>query len=216
LPYGRGITFWPLVEIVRETAGILDDDTPAEAREKLATLGGPGTDEIIGRVASAIGLAEADYSMDEVFWGTRKLFELIAARQPLVVVFEDIHWAELAFLDLIEHVAAKSASAPLLLLCASRPDLLERRAEWTVRNARVIELEPLTDDESTLVAQHLLGDAEIPGEARRRIVAAAEGNPLFVEQLLSMLIDDGLLERDGDRWVATGDLSVCFRRRNAP
>ena len=130
-----------------------------------------------------------------------------AARQPLIVVFEDIHWAENAFLDLIEHVAATSTGVPLLLLCAARPDLLERRADWLQDERRLIELKPLSDDESALIARYLLGDAAIPDEARDRIVAAAEGNPLFVEQLLSMLIDDGLLKQEAGRWIPAGDLS---------
>ncbi|HKA27421.1 MAG TPA: adenylate/guanylate cyclase domain-containing protein, partial [Gaiellaceae bacterium] len=207
LPYGRGITFWPLVEIVREAADIRDEDAPDQVRAKLSELGGPNGGDLVARVASAIGLAEADFPLDEVFWGTRKLFELEAARHPLIVVFEDIHWAENAFLDLIEHVAANSSGSPLLLLCAARPDLLERREDWLQNRGQTIELEPLSADESALIAEHLLGDAAIPEDARDRIVAAAEGNPLFVEQLLSMLIDDGLLQREGDRWIPAGDLS---------
>jgi predicted ATPase/class 3 adenylate cyclase len=207
LPYGRGITFWPLVEIVREAAVIRDEDAPDQVRAKLSELAGPDADDVIERVASAIGLAEADFPLDEVFWGTRKLFELEAARQPLIVVFEDIHWAENAFLDLIQHVAANTSGAPLLLLCAARPDLLERREDWLQSRGQSIELEPLSAEESGLIAEHLLGDATIPEGVRDRIVAAAEGNPLFVEQLLSMLIDDGLLQREGDRWIPAGDLS---------
>jgi predicted ATPase/class 3 adenylate cyclase len=207
LPYGRGITFWPLVEIIRTAARILDEDTPEQARVKLTALAGPGADDIVARVASAVGLGGPDYSVDEVFWATRKLFELLASRQPLIVVFEDIHWAELSLLDLIEHIATRSSSAPIFLVCAARPDLLEHRSNWSQLNAQIVELGPLSDEESVLVAEHLLGDAAIPADARARIVAAAEGNPLFVEQLLSMLIDDGLLRRHDGGWVATGDLS---------
>jgi len=206
LPYGRGITFWPLLEIIRQAARIADDDTPEEARAKLSNLAGPAAEDVVERVASAIGLGGPDFALDEVFWGTRKLFELIAARRPLVVVFEDIHWAELAFLDLIEHVATTSSVAPILLVCAARPDLLEHRVGWRT-NTLLIELEPLSDEESAQVAQQLLGNAPIPEDARARIVAAAEGNPLFVEQLLSMLIDDGLLRREEGGWVSSGDLS---------
>jgi class 3 adenylate cyclase/tetratricopeptide (TPR) repeat protein len=206
LPYGRGITFWPLVEIVRDAAKIRDDDTPEEARAKLLQVAGPGGEDAVARVASAVGLGETDYPLDEVFWGTRKLLELQAARQPLVVVFEDIHWAEPAFLDLIAHLEA-TASAPLLLLCAARPDLFEHRPDWSERKGPVIELEPLSDEESERIVEHLLGDAPVPREVRDRIIAAAEGNPLFVQQVLSMMIDDGLLQQEDGRWVPTGDLS---------
>jgi class 3 adenylate cyclase/tetratricopeptide (TPR) repeat protein len=206
LPYGRGITFWPLVEIVRNAAGIAADDVPETARTKLAEASGPGTDDVVERVASAVGLGSEDFSLDEIFWGTRKFFERQAGDQPLVVLFEDIHWAESAFLDLIEYVSKNASGVPLLLLCATRPDLFEHRADWADRGA-IVELEPLTEEQSGLVVQHLLGDAPIPDDARARIVTAAEGNPLFVEQLLSMLIDDGLLRREGDGWVPEGDLA---------
>ena len=207
LSYGRGITFWPLVQIVRDAAAIRDDDTPEQARAKLAEVAGPGADDVVARVASAVGLGEADFSLDEVFWGTRKLFETQARDEPLVVVLEDIHWAESAFLDLIEHVAATASKAPMLLLCATRPDLFEQRAGWAERSALTVELEPLSDEESALVVEHLLGAAPIAEGVRSRIIEAADGNPLFVEQVLSMLIDDGLLRQDEGRWVSSGDLS---------
>jgi len=207
LPYGRGITFWPLLEIVRELAAIRDQDSPEEARTKLRELTGPGTDDVVTRVASAVGLDETEFPLDELFWGTRKLFELVAAERQLVVAFEDIHWAEQALLDLIDHIGGTSSGAPLLLVCATRPDLFEHRADWKQFHPHVIELEPLSDEESGLVIGHLLGDSALPADAQARIVTAAEGNPLFVEQLLSMLIDDGLLRKEEGRWVPTGDLS---------
>jgi class 3 adenylate cyclase/tetratricopeptide (TPR) repeat protein len=206
LPYGRGITFWPLVEIVRDAAAIEDDDAPDTARAKLAQVAGPGADDVVDRVASAVGLGGEDFSLDEIFWGTRKFLEHQAAQHPLVVLFEDIHWAESAFLDLIEYMSKNTSGVPLLLLCATRPDLFEHRADWAERGA-IVELGPLTEEQSGLVVQHLLGDAPIPDDARARIVAAAEGNPLFVEQLLSMLIDDGLLRREGAAWIPAGDMS---------
>jgi class 3 adenylate cyclase/tetratricopeptide (TPR) repeat protein len=206
LPYGRGITFWPLLEIVRETAAIADDESPEQALQKLLDLAGPEGADAVVRVASAVGMADGEFQLDEIFWGTRRLLELIAARQPLVVAFEDIHWAEDALLDLIEQLAA-NAAAPLVLLCASRPDLLDRRTDWRDHHAQMIELAPLSDDESARVAENLLGDSALPETARKRIVEAAEGNPLFVEQLLSMLIDDGLLREEEGRWIPVGDMS---------
>jgi class 3 adenylate cyclase/ATP/maltotriose-dependent transcriptional regulator MalT len=205
LPYGRGITFWPLVEIVRDAAGIRDEDPPEVGHSKLLDIAGPGGEDAVERVASAVGLAGTDFPLDEVFWGTRKLLELQAAKQPVVVVFEDIHWAESAFLDLIEHVRA-TAAAPLLLLCAARPELLEHRPNWS-EHGPLFELQPLSEEESAEVIEHLLGDAAIPEEVRTRIITAAEGNPLFVQQVLSMMIDDRLLRREDGRWIPTGDLS---------
>jgi class 3 adenylate cyclase/tetratricopeptide (TPR) repeat protein len=205
LPYGRGITFWPLVEIVRDAAGIRDEDPPEVGKAKLLDIVGPGGEDVVARVASAVGLAATDFPLDDVFWGTRKLLELQAFRQPLVVVFEDIHWAESAFLAMIEHVRG-TAAAPLLLVCAARPELLEQRPDWS-EHGPLFELQPLSEEESAQVIEHLLGDAAIPAEVRARIIAAAEGNPLFVQQVLSMMIDDGLLRRDDGRWIATGDLA---------
>jgi class 3 adenylate cyclase/tetratricopeptide (TPR) repeat protein len=205
LPYGRCITFWPLVEIVRDAAAIRDEDPPDVGHSKLLEIAGPGGEDAVARVASAVGLTGTDFPLDEVFWGTRKLLELQAAEQPVVVVFEDIHWAESAFLDLIEHVRT-TAAAPLLLLCATRPELLEQRPGWS-EHGPLFELQPLSEEESGQVIEHLLGDAAIPAEVRARIIAAAEGNPLFVQQVLSMMIDDGLLEREDGRWIPTGDLS---------
>src|SRR5581483_4066823 len=121
LPYGRGITFWPLLEIARHVAGIDDEDSPEAARAKLVQVTGPEDGDAAVRVASAVGLAGDEYPLDEVYWGTRRFFELAAARQPLVIAFEDIHWAEDALLDLIEHLVATSAGAPLVVLCAARP-----------------------------------------------------------------------------------------------
>jgi predicted ATPase len=207
LAYGRGITFWPLGEIVRDAAHIRDDDPPPEARRKLAELTGEGFGDAVERVASAVGLSDANFSLDEVYWGTRKLFEAQATKRPLVVVFDDIHWAEPAFLDLIEHVAASAAGAPILVVCAARPDLLELRPPWRERESPLLELQPLTPEETSLVVEQLLEDAVLPDAVRDRIVTASEGNPLFAQQILSMLVEEGTLHRDGDVLVADGDIS---------
>jgi predicted ATPase/class 3 adenylate cyclase len=208
LAYGRGITFWPLVEIVGQAAGIAEEDPPATARAKLGALfGADGTEDAGDRVASAIGLSDLQFPVEEVYWGTRKLFEQLARQRPLVVVFEDIHWAEAALLDLIARIADTAADSPLLLVCAARPELSERRPGWLERpDAHVISLEPLSGEQTALVVENLLGDAELDEQARASIVAAADGNPLFAEQLLSMLIDDGHLRRENGCWARTGDL----------
>jgi class 3 adenylate cyclase/tetratricopeptide (TPR) repeat protein len=204
LPYGRGITFWPLVEIVREAASIVDDDPPEVARGKIASL----TDEpaVIERVSAAVGLDDGDFPVPELFWGVRKLMESIASERPLALRFDDIHWAEATLLDLIAHLRATIDGAPLLLLCATRPDLLERR-DWREVSDATIELAPLGDDDASRVIEHVLGTVAVPDAVRGQIVEAAEGNPLFVEQLVSMLVDEQLLVLDEDGWRATSDLS---------
>jgi predicted ATPase/class 3 adenylate cyclase len=208
LAYGRGITFWPLVEIVRRAAGIGEDDLPATARAKLgAVFGENGTADAADRVASAIGLSDRQFPVEEVYWGTRKLFERLGRQRPLVVVVEDIHWAEAALLDLIARVADTAADTPLLIVCAARPELSDRRPGWLEGpDARVVSLEPLSAGQTALVVDNLVGDADLDDEARTSIVAAADGNPLFAEQLLSMLIDDGYLRRENGCWTRTGDI----------
>ena len=207
LAYGRGVTFWPLLEIARDAAGIGGDDSPADAVARLLEVASPDGGEAVTRVATAIGLADGGYSLDEVFWGARRFLELIAADRPLVVVFDDVHWAEDALLDLIEYVAATSTTAPLMLVCAARPNLFELRTGWREKHTDVIELAPLSDEESAVVAENVVGATGLPNAVLQRVVAAAEGNPLFVEQLLSMLVDDGRLRREDNRWVAVGDIS---------
>src|SRR5919201_1330829 len=162
LSYGRGITFWPLVQIVRAAASIPDDASPEHARSTLAELAGPGADDVVARVSSAVGLTDETFPLEEIFWGIRKFFELQEPRQPLVVVFEDIHWAETAFFDLIEHVATTAENAPLLLIGAARPELLEHRPSWSELVDALIDLAPLSDEDSALVIEHLLGEAAVP------------------------------------------------------
>jgi class 3 adenylate cyclase/tetratricopeptide (TPR) repeat protein len=203
LPYGRGITFWPLLEVVRQVAGISEDDAPDVARSRLAACM-PGEDDAFERLASAVGLSERQFPVEEVFWGTRKLFEALAREQPLVVFFEDVHWGEATFLDLVERVA-ESLEGPVLLVCAARPDFDEHRPSWGAEAKAVrLALEPLSDEESALMVESMLGS--LAADVRERVVRAAEGNPLFAEQLLSMLVDDGLVRRENGSWVAAGDL----------
>jgi len=171
LPYGEGITYWPLAEIVRQIAG---------DRSGLRAL--VEDDLVADRVAAAVGLGGASGPTEETHWAGRKVFETLARERPLVVVLDDLHWAEPTFLDLVEYVAGFSTDAPILLLCTARAELLESRPSWTAPrpNAIVLSLAPLAEED----AAELVGDVE--AEDRRRILEAAEGNPLFVEQLLAM------------------------------
>ncbi len=209
LSYGDGITFWPVYEIVRDATGILPDDEPAEALAKLeAAMGGEeATRTAALRVAELVGLAETGAVGEERFWAVRKLLEAIASRRPLVVVLDDVNWAEETLLDLIEHIADWSRDAPILLLCLARPELLDLRPGWGggKRNATTIFLEPLSEAESEQLLAHLLLGAATP-DVIARIHRAAEGNPLYVEEMVAMLIDRGLVVRDDGGWRAVGDL----------
>ena len=176
LPYGEGITFWPVVELIRATGG---------ADAVTAALGGEDADA--GAALRNLLEPEADTaSSDEIFWATRRLLETLAAERPLVVCFEDIHWAEPTFLDLLEYLAGFIRRSPVLLLCLARPELAERRPSWT--GSGVVQLEPLSE----LEAETLLdGLGELDPEARRRIGEAAEGNPFFAEQLATLALEGG-------------------------
>ncbi|MFL6127681.1 MAG: adenylate/guanylate cyclase domain-containing protein [Mycobacteriales bacterium] len=208
LAYGRGITFWPLVEVVRQAAGIGDEDLLPTARAKLAAALGAGGEAAADRIASAIGLADRQFPVEEVYWGTRKLLEQLARQRPLVVVVEDVHWAESALLDLIDRLVSMTTDAPVLLVCAARPEFAERRPRWLERGDSVVALEPLSGEQTAAVLDNLLGDADLDLTARRAVVGASDGNPLFAEQLLSMLIEDGYLRREDGRWVRTRDLTA--------
>ncbi len=211
LPYGEGITFWPVLDVVKQATGITDEDTPDEARTKIAAKleGEQAAERVADRVADLIGLAEAGGTAEEGFWGVRKLFEALAGKRPLIVVFDDLNWAEPTFLDLIEHVADWSRDAPILLVCMARPDLFEIRPGWGGgrRNATTIFLESLSESESEKLIHNLVGEAAISAEVSARIRDAAAGNPLFVEETVSMLIDDGLLRLEEGGRVTAADLS---------
>ena len=179
LAYGEGITYWPLAEIVRATAGADRDAIGAVAGDEVAA----------DRVAAAIGVGGVAGTKEETQWAARRYLEALAAERPLVVVLDDLHWAEPTFLDLVEYVA-DFAAAPILLLCTARPDLLAERPAWTAPrpNAVVLALEPLADDDAAALA------GDVDEQTRRRILEVAEGNPLFVEQLAALRADgaDGL------------------------
>jgi class 3 adenylate cyclase/predicted ATPase len=158
LSYGEGITFWPLQEILRGLG-----ERPAGAPEP-----------------------ERARSTEETFWAYRKLFEALAKEQPLVIVLEDIHWAEPTLLDLIEHIVEWTRQAPMLIVCVARPDLLDERPGWS---GELLELEPLPSEEAeTLVAMLAAG---VDPAIRERAIEVAEGNPLFLEQLLALAEEDG-------------------------
>jgi class 3 adenylate cyclase/tetratricopeptide (TPR) repeat protein len=204
LSYGEGLTFWPLAEIVRSEAGIGNDDPAAEAQRKLAALLGDGERDVTERLAGAIGLSQANFPVEETFWAARRFFELISGGEPLIVLIDDIHWAERTFLDMINSLASMLTNTPVVLACSARPDLIDAHPQWGqgIEDHRVLLLQPLTDEDSAEVAANLLGTAELDDEVREKIVEASEGNPLFVEQMLSMLLDDGILARDdAGRWV---------------
>jgi predicted ATPase/class 3 adenylate cyclase len=210
LSYGDGITFWPLAEVFRQAAGIVPEDSEEDARAKLASCFGERLADATSRIDSVMGLSERQYGKDELFGAVRAVLQELVRRRPLVVVFDDIHWAEPTFLDFIEQILDASLKVPLLLVCAARPELQEDRPNFAAgrHTASQIELGELSRQESGLVVRNVLGEASLPGRLERRILGLTEGNPLFIEQMLSMLIDDGLLREHAGRWVFSGTVDV--------
>jgi tetratricopeptide (TPR) repeat protein len=157
-------------------------------------------------------LSAATYPLHEVYWAARRVLEILAATAPVVALIDDIHWAEPAFLDLLDHVLSTSRDAPILLIATARHDLLEARPQWGEQpGASRVMLRPLKPEATRLVIANLLGTSGLPADVLARVVDIAAGNPLYVEQLLSMLIDRGVLVRAGDQWVrgaAVADIDV--------
>jgi class 3 adenylate cyclase/tetratricopeptide (TPR) repeat protein len=209
LPYGEGITYFGVVQAIKQAAGLADFDPPGAIGSKVCSvLDGDEHQELVCRhISQLIGVAEATAG-EETFWAIRRFLEACARTRTLVLVFDDIHWGAPTFLDLVEHIADWSRS-PILLLCMARSDLLEKRPTWGggKRNATTVSLEPLNGEQAASLVANLLGSGELAADVAERIVSTAEGNPLFVEETLAMLIDEGLVVRDRDRWVAAGDLS---------
>jgi class 3 adenylate cyclase/tetratricopeptide (TPR) repeat protein len=192
LPYGRGITFWALGEIVRQAAGIADDDNPEVGLARLRSITA-SDDGVAERLAAAIGLHDESFPLDETFLAARRFFEALARRRPVVVVWEDLHWAEATLLDLIERVA-RTADAPLLLICTGRPTFVE---VWQRGLAgETIELQPLPADAIERFVDALFGENEVDAAIRERIIVSAEGNPLYAEQIFSMFADEGIEAHD--------------------
>ena len=212
LPYGEAITYWPVREIIYAAAGITEVDAPAIAIERIAALvqGEPEHDTLVRRIAAVAGLSTAGSGQEELFWAVRRLLERLARAGPTVLLIEDIHWASPTLLDLIEHVVDLARDVPLLLLCTARPELLADRPGWGGGkfNATTLLLEPLPIDAASLLIDGLPGGAALPAPLRQRILDAAEGNPLFVEEMLGMLIDEGRLVFQGETWQAHGELDL--------
>ena len=187
LPYGDGITFWPVVQII----GALGAEDGV--REILAEA--DDTELVVERVLSAIGSTSKLAPGSEMFWAVRRLFEELARDKPVVVVFEDIHWAAPTLLDLLEYLAGWTHDAPVLLLCLARPDLLEERHGWlSAPNTTGMVLGPLTDTELEQLLEEIAQEWPLDAAARLRIAEAADGNPLYVEQMAAMLAEGGSVD----------------------
>ena len=195
LPYGEGVTYWPLAEMVKAAAGITDDDPMETAREKLIECcGDEAIAELLGLASGVMEAVEGERGQPEIAWAAREFVDELADVQPLILVFEDIHWAEEPLLELIDHLAQWVRERALLIVCLARPELLDVRPGWGGGRIRstAIELEPLVREESEALAQALLSEHDIPESVRMRLLEKTEGNPLFVEETVRMLLEEGI------------------------
>ncbi len=221
LPYGDGITYWPLAEILKAHASILDSDPTDLAIEKVRKSGrdlftldlSPDPARATAALAYTIGLKDPDISFAdldpkdvraEVHAAWRSFFTALGERGSVIVVVEDIHWADSALLDLLEELTDRVAG-PVLFLCPSRPDLTATRPGWGGgrRNTSSVALDPLTAEESDELIRALLAVDDLPPSVHDRILERAEGNPFFLEEIVRRLVDGGLIEHIDDRWRAT-------------
>jgi class 3 adenylate cyclase/tetratricopeptide (TPR) repeat protein len=218
LPYGEGVTYWPLGEMVKAAAGISDDDPLEEAFEKLRECcAEEAVADVLGLAAGLMEALEGERSPQEIAWAAREVMQGIADVQPLILLFEDIHWAEPPLLDLIEHLA-DWVRAPVLVLCLARPELLDARPGWGGGRVRstAIELEPLSEDESAELVEQLLdqlagGSGERPGSLPQEALERAEGNPLFVEETIRMFLESGTSDGSADRVPDTLQALIAAR-----
>ena len=199
LPYGEGITFWALGEIVKAEAGVLETDSPDHALEKLER-GLEIVDEsdrawLSDRLAPLVGAQDdvAGVGREEAFSAWRRYLEALAAQRPTVLVLEDLHWADAALLDFVEHLLDWTADVPLLVLATARPELYETRPGWGGgrRNSATLGLSPLSDADTARLVSSLLERAVLPAETQAALLQRAGGNPLYTEQFVRMLGEAG-------------------------
>src|SRR5881409_1379720 len=191
LPYGEGVTYWPLAEMVKASSGITDDDPLDEAQKRLRDCcEDEAVADLLGLAVGVLEAVEGERSQEEIAWAARAWAEQLAQAQPLVLLFEDVHWGEEPLLELIEHLAASVREAPLLLVCLARPELLDVRPGWGGGRLRAtaLELEPLQPEESAELVEALTAALELPVDAET-VLLKTEGNPLFLEEMVRMLAE---------------------------
>ena len=214
LPYGEGITFWALGEILKAHAGILESDAPDVAQTKLETVLPEGDERpwFRERLLPLLGIeATSTAEREELFTAWRRFLERIAERDPTVLVFEDLHWADDAMLAFLEHLADRAEAVPLLVIGTARPELFERRPDYgRLRNATPINLVPLSDEETGRLVSALLETTVIPAELQQPILDRAGGNPLYAEEFVRLLKDKELLIKKGSSWKLKEGAEVPF------
>ena len=215
LPYGEGITFWALGEILKAHAGILESDPPDVASAKLDKVLPEGSERewFRQRLLPLLGIeASSSAEREELFTAWRRFLELVADERPTVLVFEDLHWADEAMLAFLEHLADLAEGVPLLLVGTARPELFERHPGYSagLRNATPINLAPLSQEETARLVSALLDATVLPVELQQPILDRSGGNPLYAEEFVRLLKDRDLLVRKGPSWELREGAEVPF------
>jgi tetratricopeptide (TPR) repeat protein len=209
LPYGEGVSFWALSEMVKAQAGVLETDSPEETTAKLTRsvrelVDDAEADWVERHLATLVGVeSEHDLRGDhraEAFAAWRRFFEAIAEQRPLVLVFEDLHWADEGLLDFVDHLVDWAGGVPILVVGTARPELLSRRAGWGggKTNALTLSLSPLDDEQTARLVAALLDRSVLPAETQSALLQRAGGNPLYAEEFVRMVTDRELVAGDGE------------------
>ena len=207
LPYGEGVSFWALGEMVKAQAGILETDSPEDAEQKLSAsvrgfLEGDDAEWVTRHLGPLVGVeSEQELRGDhraEAFAAWRRYLEAIADERPLVLVFEDVHWADEGLLDFADHLVDWATGVPILIVCTARPELLTRRPGWGggKTNAATLSLSPLDDEQTARLLGALLERSVLPAETQAALLHRAGGNPLYAEEFVRMVADRELLAHD--------------------
>ncbi len=207
--YGEGITYWPLGEAIRQAAAIGGDEPPAQARARIEALlaGQPDASAAGEFLAVAAGVSAAPATPEEIAWASRTLLHAVASEGPVVLIVDDLQWAEPTLLRLLDTLAA--VEAPVLLLCLARPELLEQPAWREGRSARTeLTLGRLSEAEAAALIAAVLGDDILDEDLRARLIARAGGNPLFLEELCEMLVDTGSVARSETGWKQSDETTA--------
>jgi class 3 adenylate cyclase len=207
--YGQGITYWPLVQVLRDAVGLAGSESDEITRHALEQALGPAQDrdEVVDVLMALLGKVGVTGGTERTFWSVRRLLEALASRRPLVLLLDDLHWAEATLLELLERVREEVSDLPLLLLCQARPELLEQHPGWGsgALNSMTLGLDPLTAAETTASVAALLG-GEPPVGLGELVAAWSGGNPLFVEEIVAHLVESGALVSDLGGWRIVGEL----------
>ena len=214
-PYGQGVTFWGLGEVVKAHAGILESDPPDVAVSKLDGVLPGGTERpwFRQRLIPLLGIESSSQAeRDELFTAWCRFFEFAARDHPTVVVLEDLHWADDAMLAFLEHLTERAEGVPLLIVGTARPELFERRPDYAVhlRNATAIRLDPLTTEETARLVSALLPTSVVAAELQIPILEGSAGNPLFAEEFVRLLQDKRMIIDKGSGWELAEDAQVPF------